>query len=142
MGRSFRRDIGALAQVFDLVDAFTRSAGLLPSDAFPFRLAIEEVFVNMVKHNPLGDGDIGITLERDGDRLTAILRDPDAREYDITKHRVASLDAPIQDRSPGGLGVHLVRSLMDEVRYSFQGREARITLVKHIPTSHASDRRQ
>jgi len=140
MERRFSRDLAALSQVFAFVDEVTAAEGLDKAAAFPFRLAIEEVFVNMVKHNPKGTGQIGVDVFPDNGGLAVTLRDPDTGPYDITKHEVSSLAAPVHDRKPGGLGIHLVNRLMDEVSYAHNDREARIRLFKNFPGSHATDR--
>jgi anti-sigma regulatory factor (Ser/Thr protein kinase) len=41
---------------------------------------------------------------------------------------------PIEERPVGGLGLHLLKKVMDDVQYEYQDRESKITLVKKIGT--------
>ena len=45
---------------------------------------------------------------------------------------VPDVEAPWQDRPIGGLGWHLIRNLVDEIRYQTDGAENRLTLVKRL----------
>lgn len=129
----FCRDLQVLEHVFAFFDGFAAAVGTGLPDAFPLRLAVEEVFVNMVTHNAGGDGAIGIALAKEPDRLTAALRDPDSEPYDITKHKAIGVGGALEDRPLGGLGLHLVNHLLDEVRYEYRGRETTVCLAQRLP---------
>ena len=65
-------------------------------------------------------------------RLAAELCD-DAAPFDpLTQAKPPVLDGPLDERPIGGLGVHFVRTLMDEVSYRRDGAHNRLTLIKHI----------
>ena len=87
----------------------------------------------MVKYNGEGRSDVEIALEvRDGElviTLTDFDTDPfdiniDAPEVDIAK--------PLSERTPGGLGLHLMKKMMDRVEYSHENRIGTIILYKHL----------
>ena len=55
----------------------------------------------------------------------------DGRPFDpLTEAPEPDLESAIEDRPIGGLGVHLVRTMMDEVRYRREEGKNRLTLVK------------
>lgn len=132
MEKWFSRDVHFLEQVFAFFDGFAASVGAGPPEAFPLRLAIEEVFVNMAMHNAGGAGTIALALAREDGRLVAVLRDPDSDPYDITQHVGPDVQAALEERTVGGLGLHLVNHLLDEVCYEYQGRETTIRLAKNF----------
>ena len=65
-------------------------------------------------------------------RLFAELCD-DAAPFDpLTQAQPAVLEGPLDERPIGGLGLHFVRTLMDEVSYRRDGALNRLTLIKYI----------
>jgi serine/threonine-protein kinase RsbW len=56
--------------------------------------------------------------------------DRDVEPFDPTRGPAVDVEAPIDAREPGGLGVHLIRRMADSVEYEYntQSRESRITL--------------
>lgn len=136
MERRFDRALSSLEQVFAFVETFITTAQADPGAAFPLNLAIEELFVNMVNYNA-GGGDIDITLERERNKLLVTLHDSDSEQYDILRHNAPDVHAALEDREPGGLGIHLVKSLMDEVYYEYRDRQTTIRLVKMLPPNDA-----
>ena len=106
----------------------------LPVDArFPFELALEEIYVNAVTHGAAA----GETRQFDlrfsyaNGRATLVLRD-DAPAFDPLSLTAPDLAAGLDERGVGGLGIHLVRGLMDNVSYRrFDGRNE-LTLSKRI----------
>jgi serine/threonine-protein kinase RsbW len=132
MERTFKRDVDALAEVFALVSEFSGEQGLDDSTAYALNLAIEELFVNMVRHNPENPNDIVIDLSAESGSVTVSLTDFDVEPFDPTKFEPYDASRPLAERRPGGLGIHLVRSVMDHVSYEYSDGESRITLTKHL----------
>lgn len=118
---TFRRDMAELDRVF----AFVASASDRSID-----LAVEEIFTNFVRHNASGAGEIEITLVRNDDDVEVRLIDPDTPPFDI--HREPDVNAPLEQRTPGGLGLYLTRKMMDRFDYSYENRVATITLRKRV----------
>jgi len=128
----FKRDIGVLADIFEFVSGYFSKEHIDPSIWSPVELAIEEVFTNFVQHNPSGLGEIGLTLTRDERELRLTLTDFDSPLFDLTKNGDVDISRPLEQRQPGGLGIHLIRKLMDRVEYEHTNRESRITLYKRL----------
>ena len=100
------------------VESFGASAGL--SDALLFRvmLALDEVVTNIVRH-AFDDGDvheIAITITVDAGVVTVVVADG-GRPFDPHTVPPADVHAPLEHRPIGGLGVHLVRSLAQDMAY-------------------------
>jgi phosphoserine phosphatase len=128
--RLFDRSFESIpAMVAFTAGAFERmdvDAQLLPS----VDLAVEELFTNMVKY---GTGStaavhLGLTAIDGGVEVTLI--DHDVEPFDITQSPDVDIDAPIERRKPGGLGLHLIRRIADSVEYEYakESRQSRIRL--------------
>ena len=123
MSASFERRLTAdLSSIVSLADEVTRwgsEAGLAEAAVFQINLVLEELATNVITHG-LGagqPGSINVRIERTGDRLEIVLTD-DARPFDPFSMPSPDVTADIEDRPIGGLGVHLIRMLMDEWGYA------------------------
>ena len=128
----FTRSIDALAGVFDLIESFVASIEGGERALQPLQMAVEEIFVNMVRHNAAGAGDIGIDARLADGEIVVRISDYDSPRFDITVAPEVDTSAPLEERTPGGLGIHLVRKLMDRVEYDHRGRTSTITLHKRM----------
>ena len=98
--------------------------------AFCVNLAAEELFTNMIRHN-VGRGDhILLELEVSEPRVFFRFTDYDVAPFDPKSIPAVKLDAPFAERNPGGLGMHLVKSVVDRVTYEYQDRAMRVSAEK------------
>ncbi len=130
--RSFDRTLGAVKTLLDWVEGEARHLSIPPASLRPLELAIEEVFANCVRHNPRGKGPIDVRLERDGGSVRVAIVDPDTDRFDLRAAAEARTDLPLEQRRPGGLGIHFVRAVVDEIDYRHEGRRAVTVLVKNL----------
>jgi len=93
-------------------------------------LALEELFTNMVKYGRGSRADIAIAMAAIDGGVEVALVDRDVEPFDPTGRPPVDVEAPIESREPGGLGVHLIRRMADSVEYEYNtvSRESRITL--------------
>jgi anti-sigma regulatory factor (Ser/Thr protein kinase) len=131
MVRSFKRDLSSLEPLFEFTGDFAATQRFDDAITFAMNLAIEELFTNMVKYGG-GDDIVSIGLEVRGDDLVIEFVHPGAGEFDPTATAPFDAARPLEAREPGGVGLHLVRSVMDEVAYEHTNGDARVTLVKHL----------
>ncbi len=119
-----------------VVRNFGELVGLSTEDVDAVTLALEEAMTNVIRHGYGGPCGRPIIVrfrrlnagEADGDGLEIVVRDY-GRQVDPNTIRSRDLD----EVRPGGLGVHIIKSIMDEVEYSCPddgGMELR--MVKHI----------
>lgn len=100
-------------------------------------LAVDEAFTNIIEHAYEGESPekIECTCQQTSDRLTIVLKDC-GNPFDPTIVPEPNVNAGLEKRKVGGLGVYFMNELMDEVRYSFTsgpgGRENcnALTMVK------------
>lgn len=93
-------------------------------------LAVDEACANIIKHTYKGDQSqtIDILCKGDKERLEFVLRDC-GPPVDVENIRPRE----INEIRPGGLGTHFIRSIMDEVDYSFEeGCGNVLRMVKHL----------
>lgn len=113
-----------------MISDFVATNRVGEAEAFAVRLAVEELFVNMVKYNPGATGAIRIGVSRDGARLVVSMTDSGVERFDVTKAPEYDGSLPLAARRPGGLGIHLARRMMDDVKYTYENGQSTITLTK------------
>lgn len=100
---------------------------------YAVNLALDEAVTNVVLHGYEGKdgGKVAIRIDIADGRLTATVEDA-GLEFDPLSLPTPNLQAPLEERAIGGLGIHLMRSLMDEVAYSRRDSLNVLTLRKRI----------
>jgi len=78
-------------------------------------LAIEELFTNMVKYGTGSNADVRIEITGVARGVEVTLTDYDVEPFDVTATPDVNVELPIDQRRPGGLGLHLVRKVMEYV---------------------------
>jgi len=131
----FPRSLRSLGSIFDFVSEFVAVNHVEESAAFAVRLAVEELFVNMVKYNLGSTSEIGMDLSKGAGRIVVTFTDSTVEPFDITKVKKQDTRLTLQERRPGGLGIHLVRSVMDEIEYQYHNGRSTITLIKRLGDS-------
>jgi anti-sigma regulatory factor (Ser/Thr protein kinase) len=100
---------------------------------FGLRLALEECASNIVNHAFRRDAlqTFRVSLEHTGNAMIIELRDR-GPEFDPTQAPAIETNANDHDRLPGGWGIQLVRRYTDDVRYSREGGENVLRLIKRL----------
>ena len=93
----------------------------------------EELLNNIVSygHRDEGDHTIEVRAELSADRLAVTITD-DGSPFNPFMSAVPDLTVSLEEREPGGLGIHLVRNMMDEVSYRRRTNKNVVILVKHL----------
>jgi anti-sigma regulatory factor (Ser/Thr protein kinase) len=132
MERTFRRDYGSLDQIFGFINEALASQNADEAVVFSIKLATEELFTNMVKYNTGSGNQIKIRTSVRSGELVVELIDDDVDPFDPNDADVARIDEAVEDRRIGGLGLRLVRSVVDRLSYEYKGRRMTVTLVKQL----------
>lgn len=130
MQRSFPKNMGSLEGVFAFVSECLSSYSADPGTAYVINLAVEEFFTNMVKYAPEGTHDVDVGLEQHDNTVVVTMVDRNVDQFDVTLPRPVDTSLPLEDRTPGGLGVHLVRQMVDSLDYTYANRCSTITFTK------------
>ncbi|MEO8564668.1 MAG: SpoIIE family protein phosphatase, partial [bacterium] len=128
---------GSFPRTFDAIPAlvqFTAQAfarlRVAPELLTTVDLAVEELFTNMVKYSAEGTANVVVELAPIPGGVELRLIDDNVERFDVTRPADVDIDAPLADRKPGGLGLHLIRRMADSVEYEYDNalRQSRITL--------------
>lgn len=123
----------AIAPATEAAEAWLGGHELAPDVTFLVSLAIEELVTNCIKYgyDDAGTHTIDIVLSVDNQALTMLVID-DGHAFDPLAAPSPDLSLEIADRPIGGLGIHLLRELSDDVQYERRDGTNRLTLIKRI----------
>lgn len=127
-----RATVGDLATIRAFVRDVAREMDV-PADVEPdLLIAVDESVTNVVVHGygPSG-GWIEVSVSRTADQVTIRIRDR-APIFDPTRLAAPDLTVGLDQRAPGGLGIHLARSSMDGMIHRAMGDGNELTLVKAL----------
>ena len=100
---------------------------------FKVNLALEELVLNVLEHGFDDDDnskECKIDLTSDADAVTIVISDRGKPFDPLTEAPDADVDSVVGERQVGGLGLHLVETLMDEASYQRTDGVNQLTLVK------------
>jgi phosphoserine phosphatase RsbU/P len=140
--RAFKRSFDAIPDIFAFTAAFFANEGIDRSLLSSVDLTVEELFTNMVKYSASKSGaEIRIDMVGVANGVEVTLTDYDVAPFDVTQAPDVDIDAPIEQRKPGGLGLHLIRRMVDFVHYEYsaESRQSRITFRKTSAAAPAAD---
>jgi phosphoserine phosphatase RsbU/P len=132
--RDFPRSFDALPDIFAYTRDFLARQATDPEILSIVDFTVEELFTNMVKYSPGGAARIDIGMAAIADGVEVTLTDYDVERFDVTAAPDVDINQPIEQRRPGGLGLHLIRRLVDAIDYDYSEakRRSRITFRKTI----------
>ena len=128
--QSFTRSIDTLKQVYSFAEGILEAGNIANDVRFSIHLALEELFVNLVTYNTAGQQDIVIEVDTHDGAVTVTMTDFEAEDFDVTKSRGVDIEASLQERKPGGLGLHLIQHMVDTLEYDHRDRRSRIRFTK------------
>jgi serine/threonine-protein kinase RsbW len=122
-----------LAVIRQFVAQAGRDAGLDKQAIPDLQLAVDEVCANVIEHGYGGQGgEIEVTIEAIEGGVEARVRDW-GTSFDPQAIPLPNVNAPLEQRQVGGLGLYLVRNVMDDVRFAFDAKTGNtITMIKRI----------
>ena len=125
--------VGELERLAGEVADFCRRNGLGDDVEFDLNLVLEELFMNTIRHGGCRDqaGAAHIHIRASGDSVDLEYRDRGV-PFNPLDAPPAKIDAPLEERTPGGLGIHLVRQIMSDVRYRRSDGENQLTMARRM----------
>jgi serine/threonine-protein kinase RsbW len=137
MRRDFPRHLDSLSTLYEFAEEIMAASDVDGSVRFPVHLAMEELFVNMVKYNPRISTDIQVDVSVTPENSVEVsMVDRGGVEFDVTKQRPVDIEAPLEERTPGGLGVYLIQNLVDTLRYEYQDGRGEVIFTKGSGKEH------
>ncbi|MCC6380553.1 MAG: SpoIIE family protein phosphatase [Burkholderiales bacterium] len=132
LSRHFSRSFDSIAaMVAFTADAFER-LGIDTAYLATVDFVVEELFTNMVKYATGSASAVELEVRAIPGGVEAVLTDRGVEPFDVTRAPEADVHAPLERRRPGGLGLHLIRRMVDALEYRYDGetRESRTTFRK------------
>ncbi len=124
-----------LVAVRDFVSRAAYASGFDDEEVSKIALAVDEACTNVIKHAYRYDSKRKITITvQDSNGDFEVLIVDTGRQFDPSKIQLPNMKDYLSKYKRGGLGVYLMKSLMDKVEYHIEpGKQNRVRLVKHLP---------
>jgi serine/threonine-protein kinase RsbW len=127
-----------LSSLRDFISENANNAGLSTDDIDDIILAVDEACTNIIKHayKSVPDGEIIIEINYNSRKFTIKLIDH-GNSFNPESVPLPDLQKYLKQRKVGGLGLYLMRTLMDDVKYiSVPGEYNQVLLSKNLNTAH------
>ncbi|MCX6849385.1 MAG: anti-sigma factor antagonist [Verrucomicrobia bacterium] len=127
-------DLAELARVMQAIDEFCASIAVSAADVSALHLALEEIVTNVITHGYHSDPAYSLTVRLETitpDRIRAVVTD-DAPAYNPLARPEVNTTLPLEARPVGGLGVHLVKKLMDVCVYEHRDGQNLFTIERKL----------
>ena len=128
---TLKNDLSELARIAEAIESHGASRGWPAKWILDLNLSLDELITNTVSYGyrDTGEHEIRVALTEGDGSLKLVLED-DGIAYDpFVEAPAPDIEAGVQERPIGGLGVYFVKTLMDEVAYERVGDRNRITLI-------------
>ena len=129
---NIERSHDELGRITDAVDDLGHREDWSNDLLFRVHLVLEELVLNIIDYgfdDGKDDHELVVVLMSEDDNLTIEITDDGIPFDPLHDAKIPDTDAPLEDRPIGGLGVHLVRTMMDEVSYRREDGKNHLTLV-------------
>ena len=126
-------DVQQIARLEGWLESVAEQYGVDPILIPALNLALEEAVTNVVLYAYPTDsrGEVELTATCQDDQLRFVLSDR-GKPFDPTARPEVDITASLEDRPIGGLGIHLVRQIMDRVLYEYADGKNILTMIKNI----------
>lgn len=137
MRKIYKADVEQMTKVAQDLEEFFESNSIDQATAFAFNLCIDEIFTNSASYayaDDCGkDNTIEVEINKDGDYVRAFVRDCGKMFNPLTEVKNPDLEAKLEDREIGGLGIFFLKKNMDELAYKRIGNVNELMFAKKIP---------
>lgn len=127
MQKKFSRSLNELARIVAFTEEFFDKENLDRALRHVVDLCVEELFVNMVTYNTETSEKILIEMRARPPGVEVSLTDFDVERFDPSEIPPVDVNAPLEHREPGGLGLFLVMKMADSIHYEYRDRVSQIT---------------
>ncbi len=129
MQREFRRSLNELKNIVGFTDSFFAEHDIDQSVRYIVDLCVEELFVNMVTYDTETKTDVLIEMQPHERGVEVSLTSFGVKRFDPREVDPVDVDAPLEQRTPGGLGLYLVLKMVSSIHYEYRDRKSKITFI-------------
>ena len=124
---TLNNNINELDRLEPFLEDFFQQNGLAMESLSKIDLALEEALANVIMYAypERTEGDVTLSIKMDGNAIHMEISDKGV-PFNPLQQQEANLDVPLEERKIGGLGIHLIKEIMDSVTYEY--REGRNVL--------------
>ena len=128
-----RNHLSELERVGTVVEQFAAAHAIPARVAFEINLALDEVLTNIISYgyDDGGEHAIHVSLSADAGQLVVTVED-DGRAFNPLDAPAPDVDQSVEARPIGGLGIHLVRKVMDGLEYARRQGKNHLVMKKAI----------
>ena len=118
-----------LAIIGDFITNAMSEFGLDDQKIFGVQLAVDEACTNIIKYGYTEEvGMIDIICLRRGGDIMVVIKD-EGKQFDPTTVQPPDLNASLEEREAGGLGIYFMKTFVDEIKYEFKEGKNVLTMV-------------
>ena len=128
--RVFKADLKELNDLFEYSSRVLGILGFGSRDIIKINTALEEIFVNIASYAYENQGTIEIALSKHLDKVVIIIKD-NGVPFNPLEKADPDINLDGVDREIGGLGIFMVKKIMDDVSYEYVNNQNVLTLVKY-----------
>ncbi|CAM2008231.1 ATP-binding protein [Acanthopleuribacter pedis] len=130
----------AIRGMSEAVEAFCREQGMDQHGLMSLNLALVEWVSNIIKYSGLPHGSHHIQLEisREDNAIVTTICDPGVA-FNPSDTPEPDLESDIKDRPIGGLGIYIIRNLVDQFSYQRTGERNQITMRKQLRSAEPEE---
>jgi anti-sigma regulatory factor (Ser/Thr protein kinase) len=134
---SIQNNIDNLRKIADFVEKFGEEYNLDSKTSFELNLILDELVTNIISY-AYDDEDkhmIEIVLEKSDDVINIRTID-DGKEFNPIEKDKVDVQASLEERKIGGLGIHIVKQKTDKITYERKDNRNILSLIKKIKSAH------
>ncbi len=129
MSLALDSDPSELQRLADALAEFSDQQNLEPDIAFKINLVLEELIMNIIAHGRVATGSaIEVTVTSNEDTISVKISDSGIAFDPLNDAPEAEITGSVQQRHVGGLGIHLVKTMMDEISYQREQNKNLLTM--------------
>jgi len=132
VAQSFPARLEALAELVAFTAAGFEQEGVNPHLLTTVDFVLEELFTNVVKYGSRASTTpvtVRVALQAVPGGIEVVLTADGVDDFDVTQAPQVDTSLPIEQRRPGGLGLHLIRRLVDSIEYEYQVSQMRSSVT-------------
>jgi len=120
-----------LARIADFIGNSMKEFGLDDKKVFNIQMAVDEACANIIEHAYINKvGKIHISCFLKDEKVVVVIKDR-GKSMDQASVKTPDLNASLEDRKIGGLGVYFIKTMMDEVKYEFRNGDNVLIMTKY-----------
>jgi anti-sigma regulatory factor (Ser/Thr protein kinase) len=130
---SMRNDLTEIELISEQVSTFGEELGMSSKSLFEISLALDELLTNIISYGYQDQNEHQILIRLQAGPGSLIIRiEDDASPFNPLAKEDPDVTKPLEERTPGGLGIYLVRKTMNELEYQRENGLNILTMTKSI----------